>query len=140
MDIPTALETTQVPSTLNAPGGLAVQVNPSIIAFGPVRPGDSSAPVELNITNTGLLPVRVRFEAAAMLDLNTGASMPRDAIFFGLASEGEFERPALTELLVAPGQPVSLRVVLNVPSGAQQWVPSGDYQGIVSLFLEEVTS
>lgn len=137
IQIPTSLESTGLPSTQTLTAkGLPVTVAPSAVAFGPVRPGHASAPVELKVRNAGGLPIAFVPEADPMVDPASGVALPADAIQF-LASPTA-QAPLAGPITVAPGETASVWVRLHVPSGSTMYVPAGAYAGSIGLVLEEV--
>lgn len=129
--LPTGLESSSVLPPVTTPAPLDVTISPGSISFGALRPGSQSGTVEIQVLNAGAWPVRVEATASAMVDAATGASFPADAIHIEAGASGE-------PPLLGAGANITLRLRLDVPSGAEQWVPAGAYAGGFTLHLQEV--
>lgn len=127
LTLPTLLETTALEGTLTTPEGLAV--SPSAAAFGRVRPGTQSAPVEITVRNGGLVPLTIALATTPMRDAASGVSFPADALTVTRDATGS----------LVPGGSLTLTLALRVPSGAEQWIPPGAYAGALHVTYEAVS-
>lgn len=122
-------------------GPLAVRVSTDSLAFGTLSPGERSAPLEVTVTNIGLLPAKITLSATDLIESASGARIPASALSYSTDRDDD-GRP-LTKTLtvpggeVAPGGSLTLYLRLEIPSGQSQWVPAGNYAGTLALSAKE---
>ncbi|MFA5861021.1 MAG: hypothetical protein WDA16_04940 [Candidatus Thermoplasmatota archaeon] len=143
--IPTsALESTALSDAASATsGGLSVVVTPGAIAFGPLKPGATSAPQEIKVTNTGTLPLRVKLLSSSFVERTTNAEIPADR--FQAFSNPDLSKPVDVSGTrpipdaILPGGVASVFVELRVPHGSEMWVPAGKYSGSITITVEAIS-
>jgi hypothetical protein len=133
----------------NVPGGesissgaLGMTFSHSIIGFGALVPGESSAAVELEVTNSGALPFTLSVSATDMTDEASGASIPASKISYATSASGAAqslaEEQKIPDLSLLPGETTSIFLRLKAPYGGSQWLPAGDYQGSITITAKGV--
>lgn len=122
-------------------GPVALRVSRSALGFGILAPGETSAPVRLDVTNEGLVPFTLSLAATAMEGDATGASIAAERIALSQDPSGpasDLGAPVEFPAAVSPGASTSFFLWLDVPSGGRQWIPEDDYVGGLLLDAEVV--
>lgn len=125
LTLPAVLESTGLEGSVATSGGLVA--SPGVVAFGTLRPGTESPPVSIRVENAGAIPLTLRVTTAPLANAASGASFPEDAITVTRSASGP----------LAPGGALTLTFQLQVPSGADAWIPPGAYAGAIQLRYEE---
>jgi hypothetical protein len=93
--------------------------------------------VELKITNSGALPLGLSISAEPMTDPASGASIPAARLSYSTSSAGSSKSLAdehdVAGLSLLPGETSSIFFRLKAPPGGAQWIPAGDYEGVIKI-------
>ncbi len=142
LSIPTGFNPGDATPTTVTDGVLGLTLSHSAIGFGTVVPGEPSEPFALKVMNTGAAPFALGFSATGLRDPVTGAEIPADRLHVstdpGRVGPLITEKGALPDLSLSPGHASFVYLTLETPSGAIQWMPSGEYGGTFTVTALEV--
>lgn len=123
-------------------GAVAISVSLASVGFGELDPGALSPPVALDIRNEGVAPASLALAATPLTDPATGTSIPAGRLAWALSAGGAGTPVgagvAVPDLTLLPGTTSRIYLTLQVPSGAEQYVPEGDYAGTLTVTATEV--
>lgn len=123
-------------------GPVTISLSLASVGFGDLEPGAVGAPVALDVANTGLVPVTLALSASALTEPLTDARISEDRLGWSLSAEGAptpFGADAgIAGPALAPAAVTRIYVTLHVPSGDEQYVPEGDYEGTLTITATEV--
>lgn len=130
--VKTSLGQTADDDVVASNGPVALRISHSALGFGALGPGETSAPVRLEVTNEGLVPFTLSVSATAMEGAATGATIAADRLAWGEDASGpsqDLSEPAKVAQSISPGGSTAFFLWLDVPSGGRQWIPQDDYVG-----------
>lgn len=123
-------------------GPVAISLSLSSLGFGELDPGAASAPVALEVRNVGSAPATLSLAATPMTDATTGASIPAGRLGWSMSALGGTSPVGagaeVRDFSLAPGGISRIYLTLQVPNGAEQYVPEGDYAGALTVTATEV--
>lgn len=126
---------------------VALNVSSGALDFGgPLNPGDQSSIVSLPLTNHGNVAINTELSGTDLAHETEEVSIPASAAAYSDASNMDGSSalttsPAALALGITPGASSSEPVYwqLSVPSGEDQWVPSGQYTGSLTVSAVKAT-